>query len=282
MLEIRRRTGLLFMLVVLAQLVLISAQVTTPSGTSVFRAVVFAAVSEVQRASAFVINGVGGAWSRYVSLTNVARDNERLREQLEIMGVELQQQRARALRADRLDLLLDLRDAIAVPTLPASVIAGDPSAYFRTVTINRGTRDGVRADMAVVSARGVVGRVIGTPAGRASQVQLLIDRDAGAGGLVERSRAGGIVVGDDGQSSLRMEYVSNLADVAPGDVVVTSGLDGIYPKGFVIGLVETVSRGQGLYLDIRIRPSVDFASVEEVLIVLASQPAGTAREGAPR
>ncbi|MBP1606975.1 MAG: mreC, partial [Acidobacteria bacterium] len=121
-----------------------------------------------------------------------------------------------------------------------------------------------------------------TPAGRASQVQLLIDRDAGAGGLVERSRAGGIVVGDDGQSSLRMEYVSNLADVAPGDVVVTSGLDGIYPKGFVIGLVETVSRGQGLYLDIRIRPSVDFASVEEVLIVLASQPAGTAREGAPR
>jgi rod shape-determining protein MreC len=268
--EIRRRTGLLFLLVVLAQLVLISAQVTTPSGTSVFRAVVFAAVSEVQRTSAFVINSVGGAWSRYVSLAGVARDNERLREQLSAVGVELQQQRTRALRADRLELLLDLREAIALPTLPASVIAGDPSAYFRTVTINRGARDGVRADMAVLSARGVVGRVIGSPAPRASQVQLLIDRDAGAGGLVERSRAGGIVVGDDGQSSLRMEYVSNLADAVVGDIVVTSGLDGIYPKGFVIGQIEAVSRGQGLYKDVRIRPSVEFASVEEVLVVLTA------------
>lgn len=282
MLEIRRRTGLLFLLVVLAQLVLISAQVTTPSGTSIFRAVVFAAVSEVQRASAFVIGTVGGTWSRYVFLVGVADDNERLRAQLSALGVELQQQRARALRANRLELLLDLREAIGLPTLAASVIAGDPSAYFRTVTINRGALDGVRRDMAVVSARGVVGRVIGTPAARASQVQLLIDRDAGAGALVERSRAGGVVVGDDGQSSLRLQYVSALSDVREGDVVVTSGLDGIYPQGFVIGVVDAASRGPSLYLDIRIRPSVEFASIEEVLVVTANPPAEPARERARR
>lgn len=279
MLEIRRRTGLLFLLVVLGQLVLISAQVTTPSGTSVFRAWVFAAVSEVQRGSAFVLDAVGGAWSRYVALWGVARENERLREQLFGMGVELQLQRARALEAGRLELLLGLRDAINLPTLSAAVIAGDPSAYFRTVTINRGSRDGVRADLAVVSSHGVVGRVIGTPAPRAARVQLLIDRDAGAGAIVERSRAGGIVVGHDGQSSLRMEYVSNLADVVEGDVVVTSGLDGIYPPGFVIGQVAAVSRGQGLYKAILVRPSVDFASVEEVLVVLAPRPPATPDAG---
>jgi rod shape-determining protein MreC len=90
--------------------------------------------------------------------------------------------------------------------------------------------------------------------------------------VIERSRAGGVVVGDEGQM-LRMEYVSNLADVRPGDLVVSSGLDGIYPKGFVIGEVVSAERGAGLYHAIRLRPAVDFSTIEEVLVLL-DPPAG--------
>lgn len=281
MLDIRRRTGYLFVVVMLAQLVLISAQVQTRTGATVMHTIVLTAFAGIQRATSATVETVRGVWTRYVSLTDVEQENERLRRQLADLSVELQRQRARAFKADRLQLLLDLREAMAPRTLAAEVIAGDPTAIFRTVTINRGSRDGVRPDMAVISGPGVVGRVFGEPAPHAARVQLLIDLNAGAGATIERSRAGGVVVGDDGKTSLRMEYVSNLADVVPGDTVVTSGLDGIYPPGFVIGTVTTVTRGTGLYRDVRVRPSVDFSLVEEVLIVLEARGAAPPQGGTP-
>ena len=106
------------------------------------------------------------------------------------------------------------------------------------MTIDKGTSDGLRPDMAVIAPAGVVGRVI-MPTRRASKVQLLIDRNAAAGALVERSRAQGVVVGT-GTDRLRMDYVSGTADIKVGDRVVTSGIDGIYPKGFVIGQIESI------------------------------------------
>jgi len=280
-LDIRRRTGYLFVVVMLAQLVLISAQVQTRTGATVMHTVVLTAFAGIQRATSTTVEGARSVWVRYVSLTDVEQQNEQLRRQLAELSVELQRQRARALKAGRLQLLLDLREAIAPRTLAAEVIAGDPTAFFRTVTINRGARDDVRPDMAVISAAGVVGRVFGEPAPHAARVQLLIDLNAGAGAAIERSRAGGVVVGDDGKTSLRMEYVSNLADVVPGDIVVTSGLDGIYPPGFVIGTVTAVTRGTGLYRDVRVRPSVDFSLVEEVLIVLEAPGAAPPQGGTP-
>jgi rod shape-determining protein MreC len=151
---------------------------------------------------------------------------------------------------------------------------------MRTVTIDRGSADGVQANMAVIAARGIVGRIIGEPAAHASRVQLLIDRDAAAGALVERSRAGGMVVGSERDPPLSMELVSNLSDVKAGDLVVASGVDGIYPKGYAIGHIERAERGTGLYLTISVRPTVDFSSLEEVLVVLTparpAVPAGTA------
>jgi rod shape-determining protein MreC len=173
---------------------------------------------------------------------------------------------------------MKMQSAIPQRTLAADVIAGDASSFFRTVTINRGTSDGLRRDLAVIAPAGVVGRVVGDPASRAARVQLLIDRSAGAGALIERSRAGGVAVGDG--SGLRLEYVSALADVAVGDVVVTSGLDGIYPKGFVIGSVVSIEAASGSRT-IVVRPSVDFSSLEEVLVVLDTPgvPGAPATEG---
>jgi rod shape-determining protein MreC len=134
--------------------------------------------------------------------------------------------------------------------------------------------------MAVIAPEGVVGRIVEQPPLYAAKVQLLIDREAGAGAMIERSGASGVVTGQDGDPPMRMGYVSNLADVKVGDRVVTSGIDGIFPRGFPIATVERVERGSGLYKDIWLRPVVDFAALGSVLVVL-EPPAETPEAGKP-
>jgi len=266
-LGVRRRTGPLLVTALLAHLLLISTQVNARSGVTVFDSLVFGVMGEVQRLADSFTSGAGAIWGRYVALRGVEQENARLAAEIAQLEVRLQEQRSLALRGERLQQLLDLRSKVTQKTLAADIVAGDATSWFRTVTIDRGAHDGVTADMAVLSPRGVVGRVIDRPSARAARVQLLVDRNAAAGALIERSRAGGVVVGDDGVT-LRMDYVSNLADVQVGDVVVTSGLDRVYPRGFVIGEVVAVERGAGLYKQVKVRPAVDFSSLEEVLVVL--------------
>jgi len=138
----------------------------------------------------------------------------------------------------------------------------------------------VMSDMAVVAPAGIVGRIVGQPAAHAASVQLLIDRNAAAGAIVERSRAGGMVIGAEGDLPMRMDLVSNLADIRSGDVVVASGVDGIYPRGFAIGQVQTAERGPGLYYAVTIRPAVDFTSLQDVLVVLVPARPATPAEPA--
>jgi rod shape-determining protein MreC len=109
------------------------------------------------------------------------------------------------------------------------------------------------------------------PSARAAKVQLLLDRNAAAGAIIERSRAQGVVVGG-GDERLRMENVSEASDIVVGDIVVTSGIEGIYPKGFIIGRVDTVEKNGPSYRNITVKPAVDFSSLEEVLVVLTPTP----------
>jgi rod shape-determining protein MreC len=264
----RPRTGILFGAVMIGHLILISAQVQSRAGVPVLEGITFGVFSRIQGGAAAVLRGIGGTWGSYVGLRGVRAENESLRQQVATLEVRLQEQRALASRAERLQALLDLRESTTLPTLAAEVIAGNSNPGLMTVTVNRGSADGVQADMAVIAPKGLVGRVVGPVAAHASRVQLLIDRNAAAGAVVERTRAGGMVVGADGDPPLSLELVSNLADVAPDDLVVASGADGIYPKGFIIGKVEKSERGPGLHRLIAIRPSVDFSSLETVLIVL--------------
>ena len=251
-------------------LILISAQVQSRAGVPVLNSVTFGLFSRVQGTVAAVIRGFTGTWHSYVGLRGAQSENETLRKQISDLEVRLQEQRSLAARAAQLESLLKLRDSTTLPTVAAEVIAGNPNPNLLTVTVNRGSADGVQPDMAVISAKGIVGRVIGPVAARAARVQLLIDQAAAIGAVTERTRAGGVVVGAevDGRPGLRMDYVSNLADVVPGDTVVASGVDGIYPKGFVIGIVEKSERGKQLHRAIVVTPAVDFSSVEELLIVL--------------
>lgn len=289
MLDVRQRTGYLFLAVMLGHLILISAQVQSKSGVPVLESVTFGFFSRVQGAAAAVVNGVRGGWGNYVDLRGVRAENATLRQQLSDLEVRLQEQRALAARAVQLEGLLKLKGSTTLPTIAAEVIAGSPIPDVLTVTIDRGSADGVQPDMAVIGPKGIVGRIMGPVAAHASRVQLIIDRNAAVGAVVERTRAGGMVVGRSAGEDppLTMDLVSKLADVKPGDVVVASGVDGIYPKGFVIGSVATSEQGPELHRVITVRPAVDFSSLEEVLVVLVpargavpEEPVDAARQGA--
>jgi rod shape-determining protein MreC len=263
--DIRQRPGVVLAAAILLHVVLISAQVNTASGLPILQVVTFGGFAELQRATMATIDGVGGLWSGYVALRQVQEENAALKQELQTLQVRLQEERAEAQRTDNLRQLLELRQRADLDTVAAEVIAGAASPDFRTVTIDKGSTEDLSTDMAVISPAGVVGRVI-LPSRRASKVQLLIDRNAAAGALIERTRVQGVVIGA-GDGPLRMQYVPNTADVKTGDLVVTSGIDGIYPKGFVIGTVERAERGGGAYYDISVRPAVDFTRLEEVLVV---------------
>lgn len=278
LLDIRQRSGYLFLAVILGHVLLISAQVNSRSGVPVLEAVTFGIFSEVQRGVSSGVNSVRHLWGGYVGLRQTQIENEELKRQLAEAQVALQAQRALADRARGLEKLLDLKDRVSVQTTAAEIIGAAATPDFRTVTIDKGTRDGLRQDMAIISPAGVVGRVV-VPSARSAKVQLLIDRNAAAGALIERSRAQGVVVGA-GEERLRLEYVSEAADIVTGDVVVTSGIDGIYPKGFVIGRVDSVEKSGPAYKRITVKPAVDFSSIEEVLVVTTPTPAHEAAQGA--
>jgi rod shape-determining protein MreC len=255
----------LFIAVVLGHIILISAQVNSSAGVPLLETVTFGAFAEVQRGAASVTGSIRDAWTGYGNLRGVREQNDQLKRQVGELQVQIQQERARAERARQLERLLGFRQELGVETIAATVIGASASLEFRGVTIDKGSNTSVTANMAVIAPTGLVGRVV-TPTQHAAKVQLVIDRNAAAGALVERSRAQGIVIGEN-KDTLRMDFVAATADVKRGDTIVTSGVDGIYPKGFVIGKVEEVGSGNGIYKTIRVRPSVDFNTLEEVLVV---------------
>lgn len=273
LLEYRQRSGYLFLAVIVGHILLISAQVNSRSGVPMLETVTFGIFSELQRGISGAVAGVRRVWTGYVDLRHAKQENDELKRQLAAAQVAAQEQRAMADRARGLAQLLELRTSTTLKTTAAEIIGAAAEPDFRTLTINKGNRDGVQADMAVIAPAGVVGRVV-IPSARSAKVQLLSDRNAAAGAMIERSRAQGVVVGQ-GEDTLRMDYVSEVADVAVGDVVMSSGIDGIYPKGFVIGRVESIERGGGAYRRIVVRPAVNFSSLEEVLVVTSPAPRET-------
>jgi len=273
---LHRRTLSLLAVLSLGHVLLISAQVQSRSGLPLVEAVAFDAYAKAQRGLAVVADWVRGTWSHYLALRGVAAENEALRRQvLELQGL-LQEEQAVANSARALEEALKLQQSVPAVTLAARVIAGSPQPgpLTLTVTIDRGSADGVNPNMAVIGGRGVIGRVINQPAPHAAQVQLLLDRNAAAAVTLERTGAGGIVKGGASDQLLSVDYVSNQADVQVGERVLTSGQDGIFPAGFVVGFVERSEKGTNYRL-VRVRPAVDFSHIDFVLVVLEKLPAPT-------
>jgi rod shape-determining protein MreC len=267
MLDIRRRTLSLLLLVSFGHVMLISAQVQSTSGAPVAEAAAFTVFARVQGATASVAEAARSVWSRYIALQGVVAANDRLRGQVHALEGQVQQQQMILATAHDLEDALRLQRSLVAPTMAARVIAGDASPIPLTITIDRGSADGITADMAVIARLGVIGRVIGHPTAHASHVQLLVGRSAAAGVTLERIGAAGVVVGGSGEPALHIEFVSTTYDVHPGDRVVTSGLDGVFPRGFLVGWVERADRGGGEYT-ITVRPAEDVQHLDVVLVVL--------------
>jgi len=266
-----RRSRILLVTLVLLHLAVISNQVDGGNGASLLQRAVFSLLSPLQNAVGFVSRSIKGAWSGYVGLRGAHEKSERLEERVRYLELLLQERQHQARESERLRELLGLKEILPLQTVVAEVVSRDGLPWYRTVTLDKGRDDGVVLDASVISSTGVLGRVISVGP-HAAKVQLLLDSQSGAGVLIERSRVTGIVSGQVGVegaavSDLVLKYVPEMTDVAVGDVVVTSGLDRIYPKGLVVGRVRSVNKGSGLFKDILVEPSARFDQVEEVLVV---------------
>jgi len=261
-----RRPFLLLVALLSSLLVLMSSQVRTIRGTTLLEDTLLNFAAPFIRGVSGGAGSVAGVWGSYVDLRGVRSENQVLRsrmEQLEEKGREGEEFRMENLR---LRELLGLKRSQEYPSVAAEVLALGSAGQSRTALIGRGARDGVRRNMPVVNRQGVVGRVIAV-GDRMAKIQLLIDPSSGVAGVFQRARGQGMVVGM-GDEGCRMEYVSELENVEVGDVVVTSGLDRIYPKGITVGVVSSVEEGDQLTQSITIRPEVDFRRLEEVLVLL--------------
>lgn len=277
----------MFLAIIVGHLILISAQTRTNRGVSLLSSLVFGAFAEIQRGATATVGGATHVWADYFALQDTRRQNEQLKAEVNRLQIALQQETAEASQSRSLQQLLELKRELPLKTIAARVIGGS-NLTFKAMTIDKGTSDGLLPDMAVIAWSGVVGRIY-QPSARAAKVQLLLDGSAAAGAIVERSRAQGVVMGGKGadKSALSLMYVSGTADLKVGDRVVTSGVDGIfpssidgkYPKGFVIGHIESLERRAGQYENVVVRPAVDFGSLETVLVVV-NRPAGEAIDAA--
>jgi rod shape-determining protein MreC len=267
----RNRVMLTGGLMLLLALHLISSGVSPEGRTGKPAVVLMEIMRPAQAFQSAVADNFRGFFSDYIQLVGVREDNDRLRHEV----AELQAEHTRLVELEvenhHLSDLLELREALAMRAVGARVIGGDATGLARTLILSQGSWAGLHPQMPVISTDGVVGKLI-TVSPNASRVLLIDDHNSGVDAIDQRSRARGIVAGvmDDG---LMMKYVDRTGDVKPGDEVITSGMDGIFPGGLLIGQVGQVSQeGPGLFLNINVKPAVDFSKLDQVLVLTEKPP----------
>ncbi|ACM21822.1 cell shape-determining protein MreC [Geotalea daltonii FRC-32] len=208
-----------------------------------------------------------GLWSDYLDLVNVRRENKELRRIIKLYNARETESREALMANERLKSLLELKTSTQVPSLAAGVIGEDGSPWFKTLFLDRGAAEGLQEGMPVVAVDGVIGRLVKVAA-ESSRVLLLTDHASGIAAVVQRSRARGVVKGTgDGRCSL--EFTLRDEDVKVGDVIVTSGVGGGFPKGLKVGEVTMVKKGAyGIFQTVEVRPAVNISRLEEVLVLL--------------
>ena len=206
-------------------------------------------------------------WQDYFLLVNVRRENRRLRNKLDALRMENSRYRELLTTHNRLQKLLQFREALNRPVVAARVIGWDPTGWFKSIIIDKGRNTGMKIDMPVVNAKGVVGRIVSVAADY-SKILLIIDQNSAVDCLVERSRERGMVKGLSSETC-KLAYMVKSSDVMVGDLVVTSGMGGVFPKGVPVAYVTVVrDAAAGLFKDIDMRPVVDFSRLEEVLVII--------------
>jgi rod shape-determining protein MreC len=271
-------------LIFLLALSLISANIHSRDNMSFFESLVVGITAPVQKVVWGVIDGVGGIWRGYFYLVGLEKENQALKKELQELKLQMNRYREADLANQRLRALLNFKKSIATPLLPAQLVAFDPSGWFQTILIDKGRNDGVVRDMAVVSAEGLVGRVIGV-SNHHAKVLLIIDGNSAVDAYIQRSRARGVLVGL-GRELCLLKYVQRNEDVQVGDKVISSGMGGVFPKGLLVGTVQEVVRGSsGLFQRVEVEPAVNFSRLEEVMVVIqppAQEPAIVGSQERPK
>ena len=229
--------------------------------------IIWSLCPQFQKLIKYSISSTKEFWLNYFHLVKVRHENRLLKS--EIFALRIANSRYRELLAtqERIEELLQFKQTISRPVLAAQVIGLDPTGWFKSIIIDKGKRVGLRLDMPVVNAFGVVGRVVSVSPNYA-KVLLIIDQNSAVDCLVQRSRDRGMLKGLMSEICT-LDYVAKSDDVVKGDIVVTSGLGGVFPKGLPVGRVLTVKEMRGeLFKEIEIKPAVDFSKLEEVLVIL--------------
>ncbi|MBX3025880.1 rod shape-determining protein MreC [bacterium] len=224
------------------------------------------ALAPFQVVFSWIGRGTGQLWAGYIDVVNARREADELRVRVAALESQLSRLAEMERENQRLQALLGFRAQLPSTAYGARVIARDPGPLSTTLTIDRGSRDGVTRGMAVVARDGVVGRVVEV-SHTVSRVALLTDHNSGIDAIVDRTRARGVVQGGS-DGDCYMNYLNRDADVKIGDRVLTSGLDGVFPKGMTIGeVVEVGRRHRGLLQSATVHPSAELDQVEEVMLV---------------
>jgi rod shape-determining protein MreC len=222
-------------------------------------------VTPLEKAIVWCQHGLGDLWNSYIYLRGVRQENRDLKFEIERLRLEQVRLADDAHQARRLQALLAFKEQYIAKTVAAQVIGSSGSEKSRLIYIDKGTAEGVEKDMAVITADGVVGKVL-LASGSTAQVLLINDSRSGVGAILDKSRLQGVVKGT-ATGELVLENVMTDNVVSPGELVVTSGGDQIFPKGHIIGIVTRVSPGADLFLNIRVKPNINLNSLEEVLVI---------------
>jgi rod shape-determining protein MreC len=272
LLNLRRiRTFWIWVVFIFIALLLISSNLGERRSWNPAEQIIIEITAPIQEFISQTVNTIEGVWLKYFALVSLRDENVRLQEEINALRMENSQYRELVATNERLQKLLKFKKTINWPVLASQVIGRDPSGWFESVIIDKGSNAGLKVNMPVVDAKGVVGRLVAVSANYA-KVLLIIDQNSAVDSLVQRSREKGIVKGLSPEVC-KLDYVLKTGDIAPGDLVVTSGMGRVFPKGLPVGKVLEVSNiPWKLFKDIHVRPLVDFTKLEEVLVILKEDP----------
>jgi rod shape-determining protein MreC len=282
----RYRNTTILVAVLFVQIIALAVQVKRPvegGSTRLIRYWVVSAITPLERGAVGASRALRHLWSDYLYLRGVRDENRALREQIDRMRIEEVRLKQDADQARRLQALLAFKEQFISQTVAAQVIGSSGSDQSRVFYLDKGSDDGLQPDMAVITPDGIVGKVLRVYRS-SSQVLEMSDQSSGVGAILEKSRLQGILNGS-ASGELFLKYIMSDEKVEPGERVLTSGGDRIFPKGLPIGTVRAASPGSDLFLNIRVRPAADLSRLEEVLVitrVVDQEPAMPQPEGPVR
>jgi rod shape-determining protein MreC len=251
--------------VLVAQLLLLSFQITRNHDVRLIRVWAVALVDPFQRSLRGITDISVGAWRTYRNLLRAQQENQELHTQLVSAQSQIQQLSEQAAESWRLRALLEFKNRLPFQTVAAEVIASSPGENSNAIFIGKGLDAGLTSDLAVITPDGVVGKIIAVFS-RSSQVLLLTDPSSGVGVMLEKTRVQGVLKGDS-RNLCMIRYIMNEEPVSSGETVLTSGLDQIYPKGLLVGTIVGISAGD-IYKHVEVKPAADLSRLETVLVVL--------------